>query len=92
MAKGHLLAETKRQNFNITPEQEMELALHRATPDPPGILAIYQHGATSDLSDADIVQALANLESVCAEIGRMLVGRVIALNPWSYGGPDLPPE
>ena len=67
-------------------------ALHRATTDPPGTLAIYQHGATSDLSDADIVQALANLEAVCAETGWVLVGRFIALNPWSYGGPDLPPE
>lgn|GEM_PF-2702843 len=34
-AKGHLLAETKRQNFNITPKQEMELAPLRETLDAP---------------------------------------------------------
>lgn len=66
-------------------------ALHRATPDPPGILAIYQHNAASDLSDADVVQALANLEAVCAETGWTLGGRFIALNPWSYGGTEHPP-
>lgn len=67
-------------------------ALHRAAADPPGVLAIYQHGAASDLSDADIVQALANLEATCTETGWMLDGRFIALNPWSYSGAEHPPE
>ena len=60
-------------------------ALHRAAADPPGILAIYQNGTESDLSDADIVRALTNLEAVCVETGWTLGGRFIALNPWKYG-------
>lgn len=67
------------------------LALHRATPDPPGILAIYQHNTASDMSDADIVQALDNLETVSAETGWALEGQFIIVNQWRYGnGPEEP--
>ncbi len=60
-------------------------ALHRAAPDPPGVLAIYQHNTASDMSDADIVQALANLEAVSAETGWALDGQFLVLNQWRYG-------
>ena len=61
------------------------LALHRAAPDPPGVLALYQHNTVSDMSDADIVQALANLEAVSAATGWALAGQFIVLNQWHYG-------
>ncbi len=58
-------------------------SLHRATPDPAGILAIYQHNTASDMSDADIVQALANLEALTAETGWKPSGQFIVLNQWN---------
>ncbi len=61
------------------------LALHRAAPDPPGVLAIYQHNTASDISDTDIVQALANLEAVSAGTGWAPAGQFVVLNQWHPG-------
>ena len=61
------------------------LVLHQETSDPPGVLAIYQHNTASDLSDADIVQAIANLEAVSAETGWGLTAQFIVVNQWHYG-------
>jgi len=57
-------------------------ALHRAAPDPPGVLAVYQHNTASDMSDADIVRTLAHIEAVSMETGWTLDGQFIVLNQW----------
>ena len=67
-------------------------ALHRAAPDPSGVLAIYQHNTASDMSDADIVQALANLETVSREMGWVVDGQFIVLNQWRYSGEPKEPR
>lgn len=66
-------------------------ALHYNEADPPGILAIYQHNTASDLSDADILDAIAALEAVSEETGWSLDGQFIILNQWHNVG-DVEPS
>jgi predicted nuclease of predicted toxin-antitoxin system len=56
------------------------LALHRATPDHPGILLIYQDNRPSDMHAADIAHAIQNL----ADAGVPIPNSVHELNRWRY--------
>ena len=56
-------------------------ALHRQAPQHPGIVAVYQHNdPRKNLSYADIVAALGNLENS----GTNQVGRFIVLNQYHW--------
>ena len=55
-------------------------ALHRAEPNHPGILAIYDRNRLSDMSDPGIARAIQNL----ADAQVPLAGVFQSLNPWSY--------
>jgi hypothetical protein len=55
--------------------------LHQANPHHPGILAVYQDNDRSrDMSYADIVRAIANLEAAAVE----LADGFHVLNVWRY--------
>jgi predicted nuclease of predicted toxin-antitoxin system len=84
-ADSQVLAHAKQQGrLVITRNCDDFAALHRASSEPPGVLAVYQHDTASDMSDADIVQAIANLERVSAETEWQFLGEFVVLNQWNY--------
>ena len=55
-------------------------ALHKADPNHPGIFAVYQdNDVARDMSQADIVAAIARLE---AAVGYPIAGEFHSLNAW----------
>ena len=61
------------------------LVLHLANPRHSGILAVYQdNDATRDMSDAEIVKAIQNLEEAAALGGDPIAGMFHVLNNWRY--------
>lgn len=61
------------------------LELHQADPRHSGILAIHQdNDATRDMSDAEIVKAIANLERAAQSGGDPIPGHFHILNNWRY--------
>ena len=90
-----VLAHSRREGrMVITRNCDHFLALHRTGPESPGILAIYQHNTPSDLSDVDVVRAVATLEVVSTETQWPLAGQFIVLNQWhvpeEVAAPDSP--
>lgn len=60
-------------------------ALHEASPNHAGILGIYQDNDVSrDMSDAEIVHAIANVEIAAAQGGDPIPGHFFVLNEWRY--------
>jgi predicted nuclease of predicted toxin-antitoxin system len=61
------------------------LELHKTDQRHPGILAIYQDNDPSrDMSDAEIVKAIANLEGAAQSGGDPIAGRFHVLNYWRF--------
>lgn len=59
--------------------------LHDLHPNHAGILAVYQdNNANRDMSDADVVRAIKNLESAAQNGGEPIQGRFHSLNDWQY--------
>jgi hypothetical protein len=59
--------------------------MHDADPNHFGILAVYQdNDPTRDMSDAEIVRAIANLEAAAQSGGDPVDGRFHSLNDWRY--------
>lgn len=57
--------------------------LHAAHPNPPAVCAIYQdRDPSKNMTYAEIVRALENLEASGLELG----GQFVVLNAWSYCG------
>jgi len=59
-------------------------ALHMSQVEPSGVLAIFQHNTDSDLSDVQIVQAIATLEKFSREAGWAFETEFIVLNQWHW--------
>src|SRR5262245_26984351 len=60
-------------------------ALHDADPNHAGIFALYQDNDPSrDMSDAEIVKAIANLEHATTAGGEPIPGKFHSLNDWRY--------
>jgi hypothetical protein len=60
-------------------------ALHSAGQTHTGILSVYlNRDPRKDLSYADIVRAIANLETHAVQSGWELAGQFVALNAWNY--------
>jgi hypothetical protein len=60
-------------------------ALHDLDPQHAGILAVYQDNDPSrDMSDADIVKAVANLEQAAQSGGDPISGMFHILNDWRF--------
>lgn len=62
------------------------LPFHEASqPNHPGILGVYQDNDPSrDMSDAEIVRAIANLEAAMPQGGEPIAGHFHVLNEWRY--------
>jgi len=59
-----------------------------AVPTHPGILGVYQDTDPSrDMSDAEIVGAIANIEAATQHGGDPIPGHFFVLNQWRYSGP-----
>jgi Domain of unknown function (DUF5615) len=59
--------------------------LHDSDPRHSGILGIYQdNDPTRDMSNADIVNAIHNLEDAAQKTGLTIEGHFHALNDWRY--------
>lgn len=59
--------------------------LHDREPSHAGILAVYQDNDPSrDMSDAEIVRAIRNLEAASQSGGDPIEGRFHSLNDWRY--------
>jgi hypothetical protein len=60
--------------------------LHEAVaPNHPGILGVYQDNDVSrDMSDAEIVRAIANVEATTQQGGDPIAGHFFVLNEWRY--------
>ena len=54
--------------------------LHRASPDHPGIFAIYQDNLPSDMTAEDIARAIHRIE----QAGVPIPGQLHVLNHWRY--------
>ena len=64
---------------------ETELELHQANQQHPDILAVYQDNDPSrDMSQADIVKAIANIEATTESGGDPITGEFHSLNDWRY--------
>jgi hypothetical protein len=61
-------------------------SLHEAAaPNHPGILGVYQdNDASRDLSDAEIVLTIANIETASQQGGDPIAGHFFILNEWRY--------
>jgi len=60
-------------------------ALHDADPRHSGILGVYQDNDPSrDMSNADIVRAIRNIEEAAQRGGSPLQGQFHTLNDWRY--------
>ncbi len=61
-------------------------SFHEATaPDHAGILGVYQdNDAFRDMSDAEIVRAIANIELAAQQGGEALPGHFFVVNEWRY--------
>lgn len=59
---------------------------HEATaPNHPGIFGVYQDNDVSrDMSDAEIVRAIANVEAAAQQGGEPIPGHFFVLNEWRY--------
>lgn len=61
------------------------LERHQADQEHAGILAVYQdNDSTRDMSDAEIVKAIANLEGAAQSGGDPIPGHFHILNNWRY--------
>ena len=61
------------------------LELHRTSQRHAGILAVYQdNDPTRDMSQADIVRAIANLEAAVESGGNPITAHFHVLNDWRY--------
>jgi predicted nuclease of predicted toxin-antitoxin system len=59
--------------------------LHDLNPNHSGILAVYQdNDSTRDMSDAEIVKAIQNLEAASQSGGEPVKGKFHSLNDWRY--------
>lgn len=59
--------------------------LHDVDPGHAGILAVYQdNDPLRDMSDAEIVKAIANLQAAAQLGGEPIAGRFHSLNDWRY--------
>ncbi len=59
--------------------------LHDLDPNHSGILAVYQdNDPTRDMSDAEIVNAIKNLEAATNNGGEPIPGKFHSLNDWRY--------
>ena len=77
----HLQYAVEQSLVLLTKNPDDFAELHAANPDHPGILLIYQdNDPNRDMSNAEIVQALGNLERA----GIDLKGSCQALNAWRY--------
>jgi hypothetical protein len=64
----------------ITKDPDDFILLHQQAPNHHGIFGVYQdNDATRDMTDADIVAAIANIE---AAIGYPIAGEFHSLNAW----------
>jgi hypothetical protein len=60
-------------------------ALHDSDPQHAGILAVYQdNDPARDLSNADVVRAIRNLEEAVQQGGPPISGGFHSLNDWRY--------
>ncbi len=60
-------------------------ALHKADPRHSGVLAIHQdNDASRDMSDAEIVKAIKNVEDAAQSGGDPIPGMFHRLNDWRY--------
>ena len=57
-------------------------ALHDLDPRHPGILAVYQDNDPRDMSNADVVRAVRNLEEAVQQGGPPISGGFHTLNDW----------
>jgi hypothetical protein len=61
------------------------LEFHQANQQHAGIFAVYQDNDRSrDMSQADVVKAIANIESASESGGDRIPGRFHSLNDWRY--------
>lgn len=61
------------------------LVFHEAQPKHPGILGIYQDNDPSrDMSDAEVVRAVANVEAAAESGGDPIAGHFHVLNHWRF--------
>lgn len=58
--------------------------LHTSQVEPAGVLAIFQHNTDTDLSDIQIVQAIAALEKFSQETDWAFGTEFVVLNQWHW--------
>ncbi len=79
----HLAFAAMNQLALLTKNPADFLALHMTNPLHSGILAVYQdNDATRDMTDAEIVKAIRNLEEAAALGGDPIAGMFHVLNNW----------
>jgi predicted nuclease of predicted toxin-antitoxin system len=80
---AHLECARQKALVLLTRDADDFEELHRQQPGHPGILAICQDSDVErDMSDAEIVEAIAFLESTYQSASAPIVGGFHVLNPW----------
>lgn len=80
------LAFAAQHNLTIITKNPSDFQdLHDLDPHHSGILAVYQDNDPSrDMSDAEIVKAISNLEAAAQSGGDPIPGKFHSLNDWRY--------
>lgn len=80
----HLAYARDHNRILITKNPADFIALHDADRRHPGICVVYQDNQPSDMTAADVVEAIGNLIAAYAESGLTLAEQVHILNNWRY--------